>query len=132
MALIRLPAELLDMIIMHAIPEGFESMATSCKKLHAHCIPFMKQHNAFRSRFHHFAYFKPIGDLTPTTGTAFDIITRIADEPWIARYVRYADFRRDGLHRYAFYGQWLKDVPGSEAIRKLCAASPYFGQAGLD
>ena len=56
MAFTRLPTELLDIIITHVLPEGFESLAVTCRAIYASCIPFLQRHNALRSRFHHFTY----------------------------------------------------------------------------
>lgn len=125
MSLTLLPNELLEIVITHVLPEGFESLAMSCKKFHALCVPFIKQHNAFQSRFRHFAYYENTEDRTPIT-SAFDLITRIADEPRIAHYIRSADFKIDGLSKYA------KNNHKTDAVMKLFANSLYLEQAGLD
>ena len=59
MALTLLPTELLENIIMHVLPEGFESVAVTCKKIYCICVPFIEQHNILCSRFHHFTYSRP-------------------------------------------------------------------------
>ena len=134
MALISLPTEIIEMIIMQAMPEGFESMALCCKRVHAICVPFIEEHNALHSRFHHFAYFENMRrDLTaPTIITAFDLITRIADEPRTANYIRSANFRIDGRSKYALYREGMKDDHGSDAVRRLFADSLELKEAGLD
>jgi len=95
MALIRLPTELLEEIIAHTLPEGFESVALTSKQVHATCIPFMRSHNTLRARFHNLDYYENTSDVIRTIRTAFDVITRIAVESVVARYVRYADFAMD-------------------------------------
>lgn len=132
MALNILPTELLDNIIIHVFPEGFESMAMTCKKFYALCKPFIEQHKSFRLRFHHFSYCVDMRDSLPIIGTAFDLIQRIADKPYIANYIRSADFKIDGLSKYALYRESMKDDHGSDAVIRLFANSPYLEQAGLD
>lgn len=159
MALTRLPTELLDIIITFVLPEGFESMALSCRRIYALCTSFIERHKRLCSQFQNFAYFEKSNDPSFIIRSAFDLITRIAVEPLVARYVRRADFRVDS----AFYHHRLKelmadrliadeltdeltdeladeliaddlivDVHCDEAVTRLFANSPYLEQAGLD
>lgn len=132
MALTLLPYELLEMIIMQVLPEGFESMAVTCKGIHALCIPFIEQHNTLRSQFHHFYYYKETRNPSLTIGTAFDLITRIAVEPRIARYIRSAIFEDDSLLVGGPYHELIQDFHSVDAVIRLFADSPYLKQAGLD
>lgn len=100
MALIRLPAELLDNIITYVLPEGFASLALTCKKTFALCTPFIEHHNHLRSHFHEFAYCSSLDDPYYPIKTAFDLISRIAVEPVVARYVRHADFEVSNPQKY--------------------------------
>ncbi|KAF2093596.1 hypothetical protein NA57DRAFT_81098 [Rhizodiscina lignyota] len=140
MALTRLPVELLEMIITHALPEGFESMALTCRKIHAVCVPFIKRHNTLRSRFRTVTCHFQKSDPSFTIRAAFNLITCIADEPVAARYLRDADFWADSFHftKRPTY-EPIPDIyhPGtdahlSEAVLRLLADSPYLEQAALD
>ena len=132
MALTRLPTELLENIIVHTLPEGFESAALTCKKIHAICIPFIQKHNTLRSRFHDFNYYEDNLDRIRTIRTAFDVITRIAVEPIVARYIRYANFEMDSYFSRGRPRYLLADVHCGGAVLRLLADSPYLKQAGLD
>ena len=129
MALNRLPTEILDNIISHVLPEGFESVALTCRKIYALCKPFIEYHNGLRSQFQNFTYYERMSDPSFTIRTAFDLITRIAVEPVVARYIRDADFKIDTQRRPR---EMLKDVHCEEAVIRLLADSPYLKQAGLD
>ncbi len=132
MALTRLPTELLENIIMHTLPEGFESAALTCKKIHAICTPFVHNHSTLRSRFHNFNYYENTLDMIKTIRTAFDVITRIAVEPVVARYIRYADFEMDSFFCRGRPREWLADAHCGGAVLRLLADSPHLKQAGLD
>lgn len=132
MTLTHLPTELLDMIVIHTIPEGFESLARTCQQFHSLCVPFIEQHNALRSRFRRFYYYENVLNSAPTIGMAFDLIARIADEPRITKYIRKANFKIDGLFRYVLYRESVQEVHGNDAVRRLFADSTYLKEAGLD
>jgi hypothetical protein len=93
MMFMQLPIELLDRIIQHTLPEGFESVALTCKRIYGQCITFIAHHNELRSRFRTFEYYlRPYGlNLT----SASDMLLRIAAEPVVARYIRSATFAFD-------------------------------------
>ncbi|KAL8727286.1 MAG: hypothetical protein Q9181_005770 [Wetmoreana brouardii] len=132
MALTRLPTELLENIITHTLPEGFESLALTCRKIYATCIPFIQSHSTLRSRFHEFTYYENTSDPINTIRTAFDVITRIAVEPVVARYIRHADFAKDSYFTRGRPRELLADVHCGDAVLRLLADSPYLKQAGLD
>ncbi|KAF2094845.1 hypothetical protein NA57DRAFT_80014 [Rhizodiscina lignyota] len=116
MALTRLPNELLDNIIECTLPQGFESVALTCKRIHARCTPFIKRHNELRSRFRDFTYYvDPRGSLV----AASDLITLIAAEPIVARYIRTANLS-------------VPSIDDGGAVDELFASSTYLRQAGLD
>ena len=125
MALTFLPRELLSIVISHTIPEGFESLALTCKDIHVLCTPFIQHHNTLRSQYRHFNYTK-----TPSR-TAFDLIYRIALEPLVARYIRHADLINDSIFIHGegalAYHRGLND-----GVLRLVSESPYLKQAGLD
>ena len=132
MALTRLPTEILENIITHTLPEGFESAALTCTRIHAICTPFIQSHNTLRARFDHFTYYENTSDWINTIRTAFDVITRIAVEPVVARYIRRADFAKDSYFTRGRPRELLADVHCGGAVLRLLADSPYLKQAGLD
>lgn len=132
MALTRLPTEILENIITHTLPEGFESVALTCTRIHAICNPFIQSHSTLRARFDHFTYYENTSDWINTIRTAFDVITRIAVEPVVARYIRRADFAKDSYFTRGRPRELLADVHCGGAVLRLLADSPYLKQAGLD
>lgn len=134
MGLTDLPPELLEPIITYATPEGFESLALSCRGIYALCKPSIARHNALKSRFETFVY-GAIGELTPfPILSAFHLLAYLIDNPLAARYIRHADFTHDG-RRYWIPGRPY-DVDAEEsyldALEKTIAASPLLEQAGVD
>jgi len=99
MALARLPNEVIEQIITHVIPEGFESVALTYRKLYTLCISFIKRYNTLRSQFQHFTYYPKISDPSFTIRSSFDLIARIAVEPVVARYIVDADFKIDSFFK---------------------------------
>ena len=129
MALTQLPTELLENIISYVLPEGFEGVALTCQKIYTLCKPFIEHHNRLRSQFQNFTYYEKMSDPSFTIRTAFDLITRIAVEPVVARYIRDADFKVDTQRRPRGF---LADASRGGAVARLLAESPYLEQAGLD
>lgn len=132
MALTRLPNELIESIITHVLPKGFESLAVTCRRIYALCVPSIKRHDALRSRFHHFTYHENPRDPSPTIATAGDLIKRIAIEPVVARYVRYADFKLDSPRSHIILCGFVRDADCLHDVIRLFAESPYLEQAGLE
>jgi hypothetical protein len=128
-----LPTELLHEIIPHVLPEGFESLALTCRKIYELCKPFIERHNHLCSQFKKFRYKEASRDplLSPII-TAFDLITRIAIEPMVALYIRDADFTRDSFPHRARLPQLVPDVHRGGPVVSLFADSPYLVQADLD
>lgn len=125
-----LPTELIEMIIIQAISEGFESMALTCQKVHAICVPFIEEHNALhkplRSQFHHFSYYNKTNPWLYPCQEAFELIKRITDNPRIARYIRNADFTIDGSHCSRKFFQ------NGDFLKRLLADSSHLKEADLD
>ena len=130
MALMQLPNELLENIVMHVLPEGFESVALTCRRIYALCTPFIEYHNKLRAQFRPFDYYSK-GGAHPdfVIGTGFDLLTRIAVEPKVALYIRKADFKRDGIFRPC---ELVEDAQPDGPVGRLLAQSSYLKQAGLD
>ena len=129
MALTHLPTELLDKILEQTLPEGFESVALTCRDIYQLCKPFIKHHNTLRSQFRKFTYYEKMADPSFTIRTAIGFIRRIAVEPVVARYIRHADFEVDTRSKPH---EFLPSVNSKEAIVRLLADSSYLEQAGLD
>ncbi|KAF1967148.1 hypothetical protein BU23DRAFT_603049 [Bimuria novae-zelandiae CBS 107.79] len=134
MALTNLPSELLDMIVEFSLPEIFKSLATICWKIYERCTPFINRHNELRSRFRDFGYYAHAYD---SVVAASDLISLIAADPCVARYIRTADLRGDStfLRHLLTRGKPPKSVPSIEdggVIVQLFANSTPLRRAGLD
>ncbi|KAK8109255.1 hypothetical protein PG984_015056 [Apiospora sp. TS-2023a] len=131
--LLDLPPELVVQVITESLPEGFESLALSCKAIHQLCKPFIEHHNLLRTQFRTFRY-----DFVPTPVPqdplwrpiyhAYTLLERIAEEPIVARYIQHASFFEDG---HPFVSPIADPVCGSP-IAALFADSFYLRDAGLD
>lgn len=138
MMLTQLPVELLDKIVKRTLPEGFESMALTCKRIYERCTPFMDRHRELRSRFQTFEYYlRPRGSYVNLI-SACDMITLIAAEPEVAPYIRTATFQIDSqsLTRQLLQNRGQpKSVPSIEdggPVVELFANSTYLKEANLD
>ncbi|KAJ5396813.1 hypothetical protein N7509_004926 [Penicillium cosmopolitanum] len=150
MALMQLLTELLQRIIPHTLPEGFECLALTCKYLYTLCIPFLEHYNNLRFHFQKFEYNKTNKDFRefryyhdllrfPDTATsAYSLISRIAIEPTVRRYILEATFSLDS-RAYTRLPTTVRENAGSEiwrdrneATRQLFADSLYLREAGLD
>jgi hypothetical protein len=152
MMFIQLPSEILDEIITHTLPEGFESISLTCKKAHTRCTAFIERYHALRSRFQNFGYqlWPHASNITSQSDmktieyylrphgyglnlmSASDMIMLIAAEPVVARYIRAATFKTDSL---LLNRQLPKSVPSIQeggAVVDLFANSTYLKQANLD
>lgn len=136
LALTDLPPELLGQIIPHVLPEGFESLALTCKTVYGLCKPFLEHHNDLRSYFHEFYYFEHSDDnpSQPPIRTSWDLLTRIATEPKAARCIVNADLARDAWSPRvrSFQPGPDEDVDRDGPVAKLLASSLHLKQGGLD
>lgn len=144
MALEQLPTELLELIIPLTLPEGFESLALTCKFLYSLCTPFLEHYNNLRWHFRDFRFVKTNKDFQhnrqllkfpDTVTSAFNLISRIAIEPAVGRYILEADFAGDSR----LYGRLSSTAreqttyeDRDEAVRQVFADSSYLREAGLD
>lgn len=132
MALTRQPIDVLEIIVSHVLPEGFESIALTCQRIYAACKPLIQHHNTLRSHFQIFTYFEKMADPSFTIRSAFDLIARIAVEPIVARYVRHADFSVDSVFLRGRPREFNPDIHCGDSVVSLFAGSPDLIQAGLD
>lgn len=129
-----LSTELLDEIILHSLPEGFEGLALTCRKLYHLCTPSIERHNQLRTRFREFTYNKYPSDglLSVHNPPAVNLIQDIAHNPIVARYIRHADFTYDTWPPKARPVQLLPEPDLGGPVVALFAESPYLREAGLD
>lgn len=126
----QLPNELIDSIIKHALPEGFESLALTCKRIYARCTPFLDRHRELRSRLQTFEYqLRPRG---VNLMSASDLIMLIATEPVVARYIRTAIFELDSRFLRLQRPKSVPSIHDGGAVVELFANSTYLKQANLD
>ncbi|KAF7960053.1 hypothetical protein EAE96_001653 [Botrytis aclada] len=123
MSLLNLPTEIFDTVVSLVLPEGFESLALTCREIHASCTPFLKRHNQLRSEFHRLE----LGSRS-SINTLLDLILRIHSEPIIARYIIHADFGCDKYNPYVKFFYRGHHGP----LKNLLADSPYLKKAGLN
>ncbi|KAK5626667.1 hypothetical protein RRF57_002382 [Xylaria bambusicola] len=136
-----LPSELLDKIVEYSIPEGFESLAVTCKLIYAHCTRFIARHNHLRFSFREFIYRKDQPDpRVETHHLAFELLACIAAEPRVARYIVDADLRDDS-DSYPTGRPFIapnitpnitSDIGNGNPLVSLFANSSYLARAGLD
>ncbi|KAI0480398.1 F-box domain protein [Xylariaceae sp. FL0804] len=127
-SLTSLPVEIVEAIIPHTLPEGFESLALACKAIHKLCAPFIKQHNHLRRHYRNFRYDR----VGRHIASSFGLLERIAKEPQVARYVTNASLVDDNWpnainNSFAMLGPWSWDP-----VNSLLANSSYLREAGLD
>jgi hypothetical protein len=133
-----LPTELLHEIISNSLPEGFASLASTCKRIYLLCTPFIEHHKHRRSLFKSVQYKRPQynrerrGELVAQLESAFHLITRIAFEPIVARYIINADLSRDSYPPTTKPSVAVPDIHDGGPVVALFANSPYLRDAGLD
>ncbi|KAL1845541.1 hypothetical protein Daus18300_014504 [Diaporthe australafricana] len=141
--LTTLPTELLEEIIPHSLPEGFEGLALTCRELYNLCTPWIERHNQRCKMFREFTYNKypNNGLLSVHNPPAVNLIQDIAHDPVVARYIRHADFTYDTwppkarpvqLFYFISLIGLLPDPDLGGPVAALLAESPYLRAAGLD
>ncbi|KAL9104900.1 MAG: hypothetical protein Q9163_000217 [Psora crenata] len=73
-----------------------------------------------------------MSDPSYTIRSAFDLITRVAVEPVVARYVRHLDAKVDSSFLYHRPRHFYLDANCGDTVIRLFTESPYLEQAGLD
>ncbi|KAI0808765.1 hypothetical protein GGR55DRAFT_679982 [Xylaria sp. FL0064] len=135
-----LPNELLDEIIEFSLPEGFESLALTCKRIYALWTRLIPYYNYLRSVFWNFVYTDyrecPSEPSAESFYRAFDLISRIAVEPIVARYMINADFSYDTLSRQSPYDDGpsmvMPDINSGSPVVALFSNSSLLAKAGLN
>lgn len=132
--LTSLPTELLDEIIPHTLPEGFEGLAMTCRRFYDLCTPFIELHNQRRKRFREFMYcrYPNKGLLSNFNAPAVWLIQEIAHDPIVARYIRHADFTLDTWPPRPRAVEYLPDADLGGPVVTMFAESPYLRTAGLE
>ncbi|KAH7304318.1 hypothetical protein B0I35DRAFT_465302 [Stachybotrys elegans] len=132
-----LPVEVVTRIITHALPEGFESLALSCKDIYRLCTPYIARHNLLRKQFDWVAYCpNPSAvrndPLWRPLHNAFGLLERIADEPNVACYIRQAEFTWDSFKPGITMPPNVPDIDDGGPVLELLADSAFLRRAGLD
>ncbi|OTA64294.1 F-box domain protein [Hypoxylon sp. EC38] len=136
-----LPVELLEEIIIQTMPEGFESLALTCRTIHKICTPYIERHNRLCSEFRRFQYrdafkFQSIffeqDPLLQPMRSSFNLLARIAVEPMVSRYIIHADFENDMFPPRCRVPPLIPDIHHDSPLVKLFANSSHLRQAGLD
>ncbi|EPE30323.1 F-box protein [Glarea lozoyensis ATCC 20868] len=135
--LFDLPTELVDVIIENTLPEGFESLALSCKDLWDHCIPHLPRHNYYRSKYRNFSFkapWKEDPDNANMICPVVELLMRISTEPIIARYIEHANFSENDvdLSMSLMRVVRLPEVTSEDPFVALFAKSQYLHDADLD
>lgn len=133
----QLPVELVDNIVKHTLPDGFESMSMTCKRIYERCTPFFDRHRELRSRFHNFQYYLRPSSKYGNLVSACDMIKLIAAEPDVAPYIQTATFQTDSrfLSRQFLQNREHTTVPSIEdggSVVELFSNSAYLKEAELD
>ena len=132
MDFICLPDELIEIVIQGTMPEGFESLALTCKRIFAICNPYIEHHNLLRSKFDDFNFSNGETDMSTAILSAWDLIKCVGNEPVVARYIRHADLTLDSSHlRRRAYDHDLQAHCPPSAVN-LLEHSPYLKQAHID
>ncbi|TPX17736.1 uncharacterized protein E0L32_002837 [Thyridium curvatum] len=153
MSLTSLPTEILHQVIDDLLPEGLESIALTCKALYQVSSTLFAFHRRMRDRYEHFSYSKSKSvdgvetwdSRTEASGIkirhAADLLQRIAEDPRVARYIRFADFKADAS--IASYPSPMETLEGGSVLDRLAenvammrlvreSTWPYLRDAGLD
>lgn len=91
MLLLDFPPEILDHIILHTLPVGFESFVLSCKTVYG----VGKEHFAIHNQLKRFRYITSHPLDTNTIGTCLTLIREISREPLVALYIEHLDLIGD-------------------------------------
>ena len=127
-----LPVEILEIIIEFTMPDGFEKLTVTSRRLHALCSPLIKRHNLLRSHFRHFSFKRNFRDPSFQIMNLFDLLARIAAEPLVAHYIRQADFTDDGFFAYGQRPKSYPDVINLTNMARVFTHSSYLKEAGID
>ena len=102
MALCDLPPEILASIIYDILPEGFESLALTCRALHTSCSGFIQQHNNLKRAWSHFSFNHDACGLR----NVLHLLLEVVRTPLIARYIEHLD-----LWDHPYRGRNWEDAP---------------------
>ncbi|KAH9992016.1 hypothetical protein F4779DRAFT_609426 [Xylariaceae sp. FL0662B] len=136
MSLQGLPPELLCDVIEHSMPEGFENLMVTCRKIYECGQRFIERHNA-RKRAWRYVNF----DSAHTHLFALVWLHQIVREPILARYIEVFEFSPDGvefepgiywLERAREQKKLQNDPSEMDEIKEFIEGSPYLRMAGVD
>ncbi|KAF2730732.1 hypothetical protein EJ04DRAFT_585319 [Polyplosphaeria fusca] len=131
MSLLSLPPELLCEVLNWSLPESFESLSLTCRKLYKIAQPLVPIHNSLRKRWQHDT------GLTPRRGDSLRVLYEIALEPLVPRYIKRLNLQENDYVRWDIEYQdteaaFRSDSDAMELIRKVVCESPYLKAADVD
>ncbi|KAH8797372.1 hypothetical protein F5884DRAFT_254564 [Xylogone sp. PMI_703] len=156
MALLLLPVEVLVKIIEETIPEDFQSCALACRAIYQASAVFRLKHNELKRRYRHFQFDLydadehedeaeddendegdekggQQGEGPDNEGPCFSslqLLLRIADDPIIARYIVWADLKRDTVPTNArIVRTHIRQAKNSSNLLSLLEKSSYLWEA---
>lgn len=131
MAILLLPTEILGRIIQETLPESFENFALTCKTIY-HASAFLRQkHNQLRSRYRDFEY--DLATDQDTCTSSLQLITKIAEEPLIARYIVFANLKQESPPEdHEIAATHIRELNADSRVFALLEHSPYLQSAGVD
>ncbi|CAG9955330.1 unnamed protein product [Clonostachys rosea f. rosea IK726] len=139
--LVSLPGELQLMIMERALPYDLESLALTCKQLHAVALPLLPGHNALRQKYRRFhltdSYNQP--EKEDITETVTELLLDIAANPFVAHYIVHGDFGdrvcTDGIRQSptSYRGAVLQRLEKEQDnLKALVQNSRHLAMLGLD
>jgi hypothetical protein len=129
------------MIMERALPYDLESLALTCKQLHAVALPLLPGHNALRQKYRRFhltdSYNQP--EKEDITETVTELLLDIAANPFVAHYIVHGDFGdrvcTDGIRQSptSYRGAVLQRLEKEQDnLKALVQNSRHLAMLGLD
>ena len=112
MALLGLPTEVLQDIVQHAVPEGFESILLTCKLLNDIGTPYLDEYNTNKRKW---STIDIPRDWDSDVKIVGDLLLHVSESPIIGRYIKHARF---GI-RYGDDGPVRTEVRFNDALDRL-------------
>jgi hypothetical protein len=139
MPLLQVPVEILTQMIKETMPESFENFALSCKAVYEASTHLREKHNKLSRRYKKFKYTKldglsmadiqALGD--DFCSSSLELLSKIADEPLIAKYIVSADFKNDDRYWEKEFIIDQTEHLKSSGVQSLLEASPYARAANI-
>ncbi|RDL35772.1 uncharacterized protein BP5553_06384 [Venustampulla echinocandica] len=133
MALLLLPLEVLTQIIEETMPEGFVGIISTCKTVYHASGNLREKHNRLSRHYRDFNYtFEHHQDFSWHILSSLHLLSKIADEPLIARYIVSANFTLDRIPSGNTIQAHINHIKDSSNLLSLLERSPYLRSTGID